>query len=72
MLNARQARWLGLIIEFSFEIKYIKGKEKKLVDALSRSMLVTQVATISTYKIDIKERIKERIKEALLQDEHCR
>jgi len=35
-LNARQARWLATISEFDFEIRYIKGKENKVADALSR------------------------------------
>ena len=26
-LNARQARWLAIVSEFNFEIRYIKGKE---------------------------------------------
>jgi hypothetical protein len=34
-LNARQARWMVLISEFDFEIKHIKGKENKVVDACS-------------------------------------
>jgi hypothetical protein len=33
--NARQVRWMALINEFDFEIKYIKGKENKVVDTLS-------------------------------------
>ena len=33
-LNARQARWLDTFNEFEFEIKYIKGKENQLADAL--------------------------------------
>lgn len=28
-LNARKERWLALISDFDFEIKYIKGTEKK-------------------------------------------
>ena len=36
-LNARQARWLAFFSEYNFEIKHIKGKENKVVDALSRN-----------------------------------
>ena len=32
-LNARQARWLAFLREYDFEIKHIKGKENKVVDA---------------------------------------
>jgi len=35
-LNARQARCLDTINEFEFEIRYIKGKENRVADALSR------------------------------------
>jgi hypothetical protein len=35
-LNARQARWMEFLCEFDFEIKHIKGKEKKVVDALKQ------------------------------------
>jgi hypothetical protein len=34
-LNVRQARWLAFLSEFDFEVKHIKGKENKVVDALS-------------------------------------
>ena len=34
-LNARQARFLEFLCDFYFEIKHIKGKENKIVDALS-------------------------------------
>jgi hypothetical protein len=35
-LNARQERWLSFLREFDFEVRYIKGKENKVVDALRR------------------------------------
>ena len=34
-LNARQARWFPFLSEYEFEIKHIKGKENKVLDALS-------------------------------------
>ena len=37
-LNASQARWLDFLCEFDFGIKHIKGKENKVVDALSRNV----------------------------------
>ena len=35
-LNARKARWLATLSEFDFEIRYIKGKENRVADALSK------------------------------------
>ena len=35
-LNARQAGWLSFLREFDFEVRHIKGKENKVVDALRR------------------------------------
>jgi hypothetical protein len=57
-LNVRQARWMALLSEFDFEIKHIKGKENRVVDALSRSMKVVHLAVVSASESDIKERIK--------------
>ena len=37
-LNARKERWLEFLCEFDFEIMHIKGKEKKVADALSRKV----------------------------------
>ena len=35
-LNSRQARWFPFLRENHFELKNIKEKENKIVDALSR------------------------------------
>lgn len=34
-LNAIQARWMVFLSEFEFDTKHMKGKEKKVDDALS-------------------------------------
>ena len=52
-LNVRQARWMALN-EFDFEIKHVKGKENKVVDALRRSMK----------KIHLETNFKERVRNA--------
>jgi hypothetical protein len=49
-LNSRQARWMSLLSEFDFEIKHIKGKENRVVDALRRSVKMIHLATVSAYK----------------------
>jgi hypothetical protein len=35
-LNAMQETWLAFLSEFDFKVRHIKGKENKVVDALSR------------------------------------
>ena len=56
-LNARQARWLEFLCEFDFEIKHIKGKENKLVDALSRKVHEMHVAFLSIFQLDLRKQI---------------
>jgi hypothetical protein len=57
-LNARQARWKNLLGGFDFEIKHIKGKQNRVVDALGISMKVIHLAVVITCESDIKERVK--------------
>ena len=56
-LNAKQARWLTMISEFDFEIRYIKGKENRVVDALSIRVQVNHVATMSSYGTNLQDQI---------------
>ena len=60
-LNARQARWLAFLSEYDFEIQHIKGKENKVVDALSRNAKLNFTAAIGTYKIDLEEQLEDGI-----------
>jgi hypothetical protein len=53
-LNARQSRWLEFLCEYDFDIKNIKGKENKVVDALSMRVQKSHATTISMYQTDIK------------------
>ena len=48
-LNARKIRWLEFLCEYNFDIKHIKGKENKVVDALSRRVHELHATTISMY-----------------------
>ena len=61
-LNARQARWLDFLSEYDFEIKYIKGKENKVVDSLRRNAVTSFVASISSYKTNLEDKLEEGIK----------
>jgi hypothetical protein len=58
-LNAGQSRWLEFLCEYDFDIKHIKGKENKVVDALSKRVHELHSITISMYQIDIKSRVLE-------------
>ena len=55
-LNGKQARWLDMIIEFDFHIRYIKGKENMVVDALSRRIHVNHISSMSSNGIDLPDR----------------
>jgi hypothetical protein len=57
--NSRQSRWLGFLCEYDFDIKHIKGKENKVVEALSRRVYEPQATSISMYQTDLKDRILE-------------
>ena len=57
-LNARQSRWMALLSEFDFEIKNIKGKENRVVDALSKSMKTIHLVVVRTFETNVRERLK--------------
>ena len=61
-MNARQARWLAFLSEYDFEIKHIKRKENKVADALSRNVVTSFVASISSYKTELDDKMEEEIK----------
>ena len=50
-LDAKQAKWLEFLCEFYFEIKHIKGKEDKVVDALERCMNCTWKPSVLSIQI---------------------
>ena len=56
---------MELLCEYGFDIKHIKGKENKVVDALSRNMHVMHVVAINT----ITSNLKDKIVEASVTDE---
>jgi hypothetical protein len=58
-LNARQRRWLEFLSEYYFDIKHIKGKENKVVNALSRRVHELHATSITMYQTDIKRKIME-------------
>ena len=56
-LNFRQPICLAMINEFDFDIKYIKGKNKKVADALSRRVQVNHIATMISYGRNLQDQI---------------
>jgi len=56
-MNSRQARWSATISEFDFEIMSIKGKENRVVDALSRWIEVNHIVIMSSYAIGLQHHI---------------
>jgi hypothetical protein len=76
-LNARKTRWLEFLSEYDFDIKHIKGKENKVVDALSRRVHLMHATTVSMHQSDLKRRILDvvvtdqhylQVKESLQQE----
>ena len=55
------ARWIAFLSEYDFEIQHIKGKENKVVDALSRNAKLNFTAAISTYTTDLEEQLEAGI-----------
>ena len=45
---------MKFLCEFNFEIKHIKGKENKVVDALSRKVHEKHVASLSIFQSDMR------------------
>jgi hypothetical protein len=61
-LNAKQSRWLEFLSEYDFDIKHIKVKENKVVDALNKRVHELHATTISMYQSDLKPIILEVVK----------
>jgi hypothetical protein len=49
-LNARQTRWLEFLSEYDLGIKHIKGKEKKVSNALSRRVHPIHATVVSMHQ----------------------
>ena len=47
----------GVLCEFDFEIKHIKGKENKVADALSRKVQEMHVASLSIFQSELRQQI---------------
>jgi hypothetical protein len=49
-LNSRQTRWLEFLSEYDFDIKHIKGKENKVVDALIRRVHIMHATIVNMHQ----------------------
>lgn len=56
-MNVRQARWLGTINEFDFEIQYIKGKDNRVTDARIKRVQVNHTITMGSYVTYLQDQI---------------
>jgi hypothetical protein len=65
-LNTRQTRWMEFLSEYDFDIKHFKGKENKVVDALSRKVHIMHATAVSMHQSDLKSRILD----GLVTDQH--
>ena len=59
-LNARQARWLAFLSEFEFKVIHIKGKENKVVDALSRRVHGLFEININREESDLEQTLRTK------------
>jgi hypothetical protein len=50
---------LEFLSEYEFDIKHIKGKENKVVDALNLRVHEMHATTIGMYRFDLEDRILE-------------
>lgn len=64
-LNVGKYRLLAMISEFDFEIRYIKGKENRVVDSLSKRLQVNHRETMSSY--GLQDRILQEGQDHILQ-----
>jgi hypothetical protein len=53
---------LEFLYEYDFDIMHIKGKENKVVDALSRRVHETHATNINIYQTNLKGRIYDAAK----------
>ena len=65
-LNARKTRRMEFLSEYDFDIKHIKGKENKFVDALGRRVHIMRDVVVSMHQ----SHLKRRISDGLVTDQH--
>ena len=48
---------MAILAEFDFEIKYIKGKENMVIDALDRRVQVNHILVVISYGTNLHDQI---------------
>lgn len=66
LLSRKQARWLEFFEQFHFEVRYKKGIQNRVADALSR----VKLSNLSTWQG--KPSWSQEIQQALEVDQHAR
>ena len=54
---------LVFLSEYDFEIQHVKGKDNKVVDALTRNAKLNFTAAINRYKTDLEEELEDGIEQ---------
>ena len=54
-LNTKQARWLATLSDYDFEKGYLKGKENRVADALSRKVQLNHFVAVNLYGIYLQD-----------------
>lgn len=65
-LNAKQARWVDFLSNFDIEIKHLKVKENRVVDALSRKVHCLYEISYSKWKSPFEEMIKKTVEQDVM------
>ena len=50
---------VSFLSEYDFEIKHIKGKENKVVDALIKYVVTSFVVVTSSYTTELEDKLEE-------------
>ena len=53
---------VNFLSKYDFQNKHIKGKENKVVDVLSRNARLYFIATISSYKKELDDKLEDGLK----------
>lgn len=71
-LSRQQARWQEFLAQYEFEIKYVRGEDNTVADALSCVVMPSACTVIALiFSITTDTQLLEEIKEGYKRDEWC-